>query len=122
MPSLQRQQEGQAALRVALPAEEVSPIPTPDSLELPAVPDYQVEASYIGPTWKRDESGKFVLPERTLGWEILRWIHTYVGGKGGGPFEPTKEQKRFILWWYAIDDRGRFVYRDGVLQRIKGWG
>jgi phage terminase large subunit-like protein len=29
---------------------------------------------------------------------------------------------RFILWWYAIDARGRFIYREGVLQRLKGWG
>lgn len=35
---------------------------------------------------------------------------------------PTKEQKRFILWWYAIDAQGKFIYRDGVLGRIKGWG
>jgi len=95
---------------------------TADTLELPAVPEYRVEASYIGPTWRQGDDGKFVLPERTLGWEILRWIEKYVGGKGGGPFVPTKEQKRFLLWWYAIDERGRFVYRDGVLQRIKGWG
>jgi hypothetical protein len=29
---------------------------------------------------------------------------------------------RFILWWYAVDEFGRFVYRKGVLQRMKGWG
>lgn len=27
-----------------------------------------------------------------------------------------------MLWWYAIDAEGQFVYTDGVLQRIKGWG
>jgi hypothetical protein len=103
----------------------VSPIPTRGSnnlLDLPDVPNYHVEAKYIGPTWARNADGKFVLPERTLGWQILRWITMYVGGKGGRPFEPTKEQKRFLLWWYAVDEQGRFVYRDGVLQRIKGWG
>ena len=63
----------------------------------------------------------FVMPERTLGWQILDWIRQYVGGKRNTPFEPTKEQKRFLLWWYALDERGRFLYRDGVLQRIKGW-
>lgn len=91
-------------------------------LDFPDVPQYHIEAKFIGPTWERGADGKFVLPERTLGWQILAWIHQYVGGKGGRPFEPTKEQKRFLLWWYAIDERGRFVYRDGVLQRIKGWG
>jgi hypothetical protein len=84
------------------------------------VPDYHVDPVYIGPTWKRSADGKFVLPERTLGWQILKWINRYVGV--GQPWVPTKEQARFLLWWYAIDERGRFVYRDGVLQRIKGWG
>jgi phage terminase large subunit-like protein len=32
------------------------------------------------------------------------------------------EQLRFLLWWYAVDGQGRFVYRKGVLQRLKGWG
>ncbi len=85
------------------------------------IPEYKVEAVYIGPTWQRDESGKFVLPEKTLGWQILRWIDRYINGGGGQPFRPTKEQARFILWWYAVDAQGKFVYRDGVLQRLKGW-
>jgi hypothetical protein len=86
------------------------------------VPQYKVEPNYIGPVWRRDDEGNLILPERTLGWQILRWIHDYVGGGGGQPFMPTKEQIRFICWWYAIDERGRFIYRDGVLQRLKGWG
>lgn len=84
------------------------------------VPDYKIEPVYIGPTWKKDDQGNFVLPERTLGWQILEWISGYIGASE--PFRPTKEQKRFLLWWYAVDARGKFVYRDGVLQRIKGWG
>lgn len=83
------------------------------------IPDYQVEPVYIGPTWARDDAGNFVLPERTLGWQILEWIGQYLGATK--PFVPTKEQKRFLLWWYAVDERGKFVYRDGVLQRLKGW-
>lgn len=86
------------------------------------VPDYKIDAVYIGPVWSRDEAGQFILPEHTLGWQILDWIPRWITGPNGGPFQPTKEQKRFILWWYAVDERGRFVYRDGVLQRVKGWG
>lgn len=85
------------------------------------IPEYHVEPVYIGPTWSRGPDGLFLLPERTLGWQILRWIEEYVGGSRGDTFKPTKEQKRFILWWYAIDKQGRFLYRDGVLQRLKGW-
>lgn len=29
---------------------------------------------------------------------------------------------RFVLWWYAVDTTGRFLYRKAVLQRLKGWG
>lgn len=80
----------------------------------------------IGPTWSTDESGEFILPERTLGWGVIQWLYEYVltpgGPHAGQPFLPTMEQVRFILWWYAVDDRGRFVYRTGVLRRMKGWG
>lgn len=79
-----------------------------------------------GPTWSRDESGKFIIPERTLGWGVLNWLYHYVltpgGPHAGKPFIPTDEQARFILWWYAVDEQGRFVYRSGVLRRLKGWG
>ncbi|MBM7771968.1 hypothetical protein JOD54_002172 [Actinokineospora baliensis] len=80
----------------------------------------------IGPTWRRSHDGKWWLPQRTLGWSILNWFATYVaqpnGPTAGLPFLPTLEQARFILWWYAVDERGRFVYRAGILRRIKGWG
>lgn len=80
----------------------------------------------IGPTWTRGEDGKFILPERTLGWEIINWLYDYVltpgGPHAGDPFMPTLEQARFLLWWYAVDEQGRFVYRQGVLRRLKGWG
>ncbi|MGZ0151884.1 hypothetical protein ACXJJ3_32830 [Kribbella sp. WER1] len=29
---------------------------------------------------------------------------------------------RFILWWYAVDEQGRFLFPSGVLRRPKGWG
>lgn len=75
---------------------------------------------FIGPTWKRND-GRWDLPEFTLGWQIAGWCAEYLAGKGGMPWKFTKEQLRFILWWYAIDKSGRFTYRTGVLQRLKGW-
>lgn len=66
------------------------------------------------------------LPRLTLGWGLLAWASYYLqqpdGPDAGKSFVFTKEQVRFILWWYAIDDLGRFVYRSGVLRRMKGWG
>lgn len=69
----------------------------------------------------------YVLPEITLGWQVLTWIEQNLladdsTDEDPKPFACTSEQARFLLWWFAIDERGRFVYREGVLQRIKGWG
>ena len=75
----------------------------------------------IGPTW-RTEGNRWSLPELTLGWDVLGFCGTWMQHEPGKPWRFTDEQARFLLWWYAIDDRGVFVYRDGVLQRLKGWG
>lgn len=80
----------------------------------------------IGPTWQRDEDGKFILPEYSLGWGVINWLYEYVltpgGPDAGQPFMPTLEQARFIVWWYAVDENGRWLYRSGTLRRLKGWG
>ena len=80
----------------------------------------------IGPTWQKLVDGSWHLPEKTLGWGILNWWASYVrtpgGDDAGTPFMPTLEQARFVLWWYAVDKNGKFVYRNGVLRRMKGWG
>lgn len=76
----------------------------------------------IGPSWKRDADGRFILPEHTLGWEVLGWTHKWLHGPDGNPWMYTDEQARLTLWWYAIDRLGRFIYRDGVIQRLKGHG
>jgi phage terminase large subunit-like protein len=66
------------------------------------------------------------LPARTLGWDILDWARTYIrqpdGPNAGQPFKFTREQVRFLLWFYALDEHNRFIYRMGVLRRSKGWG
>jgi hypothetical protein len=65
-------------------------------------------------------------PDLTLGWDVLGWTAEYLlqpdGPRAGEPWRFTPEQARFILWWYAVDRAGRFVYRSGVLRRMKGWG
>lgn len=66
------------------------------------------------------------LPERTLGWYILAWAFKYLaqpdGPDAGDPFLFTDEQMRLILWWYAVDEQGRFMFNSGVIRRMKGWG
>jgi hypothetical protein len=81
-----------------------------------------VEPVCIGPTWQRGEDGKWLLPERSLGWDAMGWAARWLQHEDGKPWRYTPEQARFLLWWYAVDTDGRFVYRDGVLQRLKGWG
>lgn len=66
------------------------------------------------------------LPEHTLGWYILAWSFKYLsqpdGPDAGENFMFTDEQIRLILWWYAVDDKGRFRFNSGVIRRMKGWG
>lgn len=77
----------------------------------------------MGPTWQKGPDGSFILPERTLGWEVLRWCATWLRNpETNEPWMFTPEQARFILWLYELDWRGRRVYRQAVLQRLKGWG
>jgi hypothetical protein len=87
-----------------------------------AVPEV-VEPFTIGPTWKRGPDGRFLLPEFTLGWHCLAWTATYLQHYVGAPWRYTAEQARLTLWWYAMDPAtNRFLWRDGVIQRLKGWG
>ncbi|AKY03316.1 terminase large subunit [Streptomyces phage Aaronocolus] len=81
-----------------------------------------LEPTYIGPTWKKDAFGQWVLPKHTLGWQIAGWCAQWLKAEDGGPWKFTKEQLRFVLHWYAVDETGRFINRKGVLQRLKGWG
>lgn len=81
-----------------------------------------LEPTFIGPTWQQNPDGSWNLPARTLGWQIAGWCAEYLRAEDGGPWRFTREQLRFVLWWYAVDETGRFVARKGVLQRMKGWG
>jgi hypothetical protein len=97
--------------------------------------DWEVVPFTMGPTWDRnpfyqgprDPQG-YILPELTLGWQVLRWVAKNLLADETDendqplPIDLTDEQKRFILWFYAIDETGRFLYREVVLQRLKGWG
>lgn len=66
------------------------------------------------------------IPERTLGWYVLAWAYRFLaqpdGPDAGEPFLFTDEQMRLILWWYAVDEKGRFLFNSGVVRRMKGWG
>ena len=76
----------------------------------------------VGPSWRRLPDGRWDLPKYTLGWQVLAWTGEYLQNPDGTPWRFTPEQARFVLWLYAVDERGRFLFRDAVLQRLKGWG
>ena len=85
----------------------------------PKLPEVQDFVS-VGPTW-RHENGAWVLPERTLGWRALAQAGYWLENKGQ-PWQYTMEQARFLLWFWALDERGQLEYHSAVLQRLKGWG
>ncbi|WP_405057058.1 hypothetical protein OG474_30520 [Kribbella sp. NBC_01505] len=81
-----------------------------------------LDHTFYGVTWAKNPDGSWKLPARTLGWQIAGWCAEYLRNDKGGPWKFTREQLRFVLWWYAVDEYGEFIYRTGVLQRMKGWG
>lgn len=97
--------------------------------------DWEVVPYTIGPTWDRNPSWTgprdpdgYILPELTIGWQAIRWVEENLLADETGPddkplpYQLTPEQIRWILWFYAIDEDGRFLYREVVLQRLKGHG
>jgi hypothetical protein len=64
--------------------------------------------------------------DRTLAREVLAWTAEYLrqpdGPGAGEPWVFTAEQARIVARWYGIDGNGRFLFRRGVLRRMKGWG
>ncbi|MCT6776115.1 hypothetical protein LXH09_05685 [Streptomyces sp. CS7] len=65
-------------------------------------------------------------PKETLGYEVIRWCSKYIvqpdGDRAGQPWQFTKEQLRFVLWFYAIKPDGTWLFSAGTLRRAKGWG
>ncbi|UOQ60378.1 phage terminase family protein [Leucobacter rhizosphaerae] len=94
--------------------------------ELLARPYVRPESKYdpvkIGPSWLLD-GDEFVLPERSVGWDGLVFAGEKMQLKRGEPWKFTAEQARLWLWWYSVDEAGAFTFdREGVIQRLKGWG
>ncbi len=70
------------------------------------------------------------LPEdyeiRTLGYGVARWCHEWLiqpnGPRAGKPFRLTLRQWRFLLWFYALDDEGHWLFNGAVRRLAKGSG
>lgn len=65
-------------------------------------------------------------PALTLGFEAATWASRWLvqpnGPRAGRPFRPTYDQFRFLLWWYAVDPDGQWLYQHGVRRLAKGSG
>jgi hypothetical protein len=65
-------------------------------------------------------------PDLTLGWEAILWAEAILvqpNGPGAGrPFRFTRDQMRFILWWYALTADGQWLFSHGVRRLAKGSG
>lgn len=51
-----------------------------------------------------------------------RWLVQPNGPRAGRPFELTPRQLRFLMWWYAVDEDGRWLFHHGVRRLAKGSG
>lgn len=52
----------------------------------------------------------------------MRWLVQPNGPKAGSPWRPTDGQMRFLLWWYALDESGRWLFHHGARRLAKGSG
>lgn len=65
-------------------------------------------------------------PDYTLGWAAAKWAMSTLrqpnGPNAGKPFRLTPGQIRFLLWWYALDSSGSWVFHHAVRRLAKGSG
>nr|BFF26855.1 hypothetical protein GCM10025732_48200 [Glycomyces mayteni] len=65
-------------------------------------------------------------PPLTLGYEVAAWVMKYLkqpnGPKAGMPFRFVDSQMQFLLWWYSLDEDGRWLYQRAVRRLAKGSG
>lgn len=73
----------------------------------------------------------YTLPEwipgtRTLGFEAGNWAEKNLiqpnGPRAGRPFRLTRDQWLFLLWWYALDREGQWLFNHGARRNAKGTG
>lgn len=65
-------------------------------------------------------------PELTIGWDVIahavEWLVQPDGPNAGQPWQPTLAQVHWLLWWYAVDAEGRWLFHHGVRRLSKGVG
>lgn len=66
------------------------------------------------------------IPDLTLGYHGIHWAETTLwqpnGPRAGQRFKFTGSQGRFVLWWYAVDGQGRWLFHHAARRWAKGAG
>lgn len=66
------------------------------------------------------------VPDLTLGYEAIDWAEQWLiqpnGPRARKPFELTRGQGRFLLWWYAVDPDGAWLFNHAARRLAKGSG
>src|SRR5687768_9549955 len=87
-----------------------------------------MDAQLVQPGRKAVEYGPRGWPpaNRTLFPLIKRWCEENLlqpdGPDAGKPWRFTRQQCRYLAWWWAITDRGHWRYSRGVIRLMKGAG
>lgn len=95
------------------------------------LPGYRVDpatGAWLTIPWPTDPGEKDALIRSSLGPSLIEWAEWRTDEPGlthyltGGNWRFTAGQKRFLILWYAFDERGRWLYRSGVKRGAKGTG
>lgn len=66
------------------------------------------------------------VPALTIGWHVMAWgaqnLRQPNGPRAGKLWQPTARQIRFRLWFYALDENGRWLFQRGIRRLAKGSG
>lgn len=66
------------------------------------------------------------IPDLTLGYEVIKWATKYLrqpnGKNARQRFEFVESQVRFLLWFYAVDENGNWLFHHAVRRLAKGSG
>lgn len=66
------------------------------------------------------------VPDYTLAFEVIRWASKYLrhpnGPRARQRWQFVESQVRFLLWWYALDEDGNWLFHHGVRRLAKGSG
>jgi hypothetical protein len=76
------------------------------------------------PDWPWDPLSKEA--PRTAGYQVAGWLERWLtqpnGPRAGRRFQLTPGQLVFLLWWYAVDENGSWLFNHGVRRLAKGSG